>query len=301
MTGKSVFNVIAMLILGVAAIGHTQPQIVVDTFEIDLSPFLLHEDNNEFDIEILNIGNQQLSFSISITYIGDNREDYLSVDPDRGVVDPGGFMFPTLFWNVYGMHHGHNNAEIHIHNNTPEMEDVVIRFHAEWIWPHRVHIASGWSLVSIPVILDDFNNRNQLPHVLGELLENESLIMVKDGQGRFYYPAEDFNNIPFWNFREGYYVRMSREDSFIIVGEPAAPDTPIPLRQGWNMVAYFPEEELEAPDAFTSIEDVLIIAKDGRGRIYYPEADFNNMPPLRRELGYMVRVRQETELIWIVP
>ncbi|MFH0764897.1 MAG: hypothetical protein V2A61_00605, partial [Calditrichota bacterium] len=70
---------------------------------------------------------------------------------------------------------------------------------------------------------------------------------------------------------------------------------------GWNMSAYFPETEVEAPVAFSNIEEVLLMAKDGSGNFYIPERDFNNMPPLSRGQGYQVKVSADVDLIWFVP
>ena len=94
---------------------------------------------------------------------------------------------------------------------------------------------------------------------------------------------------------------MAEADTRVIYGDEVAFDTPIPLRQNWNTIAYFPEDEIEAPEAFENIEEILILAKDGRGRFYYPEIGFNNMRPLRRGQGYKVKVEQDGELIWNVP
>ena len=161
----------------------------------------------------------------------------------------------------------------------------------------RVFMDSGWNMVSLhidPIEPD-------VIRIFTALVERESVLLVKDGFGRFYSPADNFNNIPSWNFREGYLVKMSEEDSLVIAGEEVAPDTPIPLLEGWNMIAYFPEDEIEAPAAFANILDELIIAKDGAGNFYLPAEDFNNMPPLRRGAGYLIKVREEVELVWNVP
>jgi len=91
---------------------------------------------------------------------------------------------------------------------------------------------------------------------------------------------------------------MNTPDSVVIAGDEVAVDTAIPLAEGWNMVAYFPDTEIEAPDAFAKIEDVLIHAKDGEGHFYLPAREFNNIPPLQRGLGYQVKVREAVDLVW---
>ena len=151
--------------------------------------------------------------------------------------------------------------------------------------------------MSAPFVPED----NDVPCMFRELVQRDNLAMVKNGFGRFYRPELEFNNIPFWNFREGNLVKMTEADRLIITGEVVEPDTPIPLQEGWNMTAYFPEEEVEAPVAFKNIADELIIAKDGAGNFYLPAEDFNNIPPLRQGLGYQVKVARNVELTWFVP
>ena len=159
-----------------------------------------------------------------------------------------------------------------------------------------ISLSDGWNLTSSHISPAELDIR----FIFSELVQREALLLVKDGSGRFYAPEFDFNSIPFWNFREGYLVKMAEADNLEIVGEPVSPDTPIPLQQNWNTIAYFPEEEVEAPEAFANIEQVLIIAKDGSGNFYRPEYNFSNMGELRQGRGYMVKVSEAVELIWNV-
>ena len=175
--------------------------------------------------------------------------------------------------------------------------DIGVYFYNQDLIHAVIYLDESWNMASSyvdPVEPD-------IPVIFTALVERESVLLVKDGFGRFYSPADNFNNIPYWNFHEGYLVKMSEEDSLVIAGEEVAPDTPIPLLEGWNMIAYFPEDEIEAPAAFANILDELIIAKDGAGNFYLPAEDFNNMPPLRRGAGYLIKVREEVELVWNVP
>ena len=159
-----------------------------------------------------------------------------------------------------------------------------------------LNLNMGWNLYSSNI--NPVNN--SILDLFSVLVARETLTLVKDFRGRFYTPEHNFNNIPFWDYHQGYLIKMTEDDSLIIEGEIVPTDVPIPLDAGWNMVAYFPEELVEASDAFVNIEEVLLIAKDGEGHFYIP-GEFNNMQPLRRGLGYMVKVTEEIELIWNVP
>ena len=160
----------------------------------------------------------------------------------------------------------------------------------------RLNLPIDWSMISSPVIPDD----RDIEAVFAGIVEHGNLHIANDYLGHFYIP-DQFNNIPPWDVNQGYQVKLFRPDSLLFFGEIVPPDQRIPLRRGWSMAAYFPEEEVEAPDAFRNIEDALIISKDGEGHFYVPEHNFNNIPPLHRGAGYQVKVREETELVWNVP
>ena len=180
----------------------------------------------------------------------------------------------TIVKNAYG--EGVNTVfelEVAEANDDPEFE---------------VALAEGWNLISAPLAPED----NDVPRLFRELVQRDNLTMVKNGFGRFYMPEFEFNNIPFWNFREGYLVKMSGADRLIVSGEFVEFDTPIPLTASWNITAYFPEEEVEVEEAFDNIADELILAKDGEGNFYLPQRNFNNIPPLRQGLGYHVKVER---------
>ncbi len=133
------------------------------------------------------------------------------------------------------------------------------------------------------------------------LNEDEHNIMIfKDELGRFYSPEWGFNNIPFWNLTQGYLVSMVEEMETVWAGMPIPPDADIPIEEGWNMIAYFPDYELSAAapdfDVLAPIIDHVIIAKDYLGRFISTEWNFSNMPPWRESQGYQVNVDEDVVL-----
>ena len=160
-----------------------------------------------------------------------------------------------------------------------------------------MQLREGWNLCSAPMIPED----GDVTVLWRPVVEREHLAILKNQSGRFYVPAIPFSNMPPWDFRQGYQARLLEADSLLVVGEWADEDTAIPLRAGWNMVAYLPEQEVEAPDAFENVNDIMIIAKDVRGRFYVPAIPFSNMGNLSRGQGYQVNMSEESELVWNVP
>jgi len=158
----------------------------------------------------------------------------------------------------------------------------------------QMYINANWTIVSAPVIPEIVH----VPTLWRPVVQRGHLVIIKDALGRFYVAGIGFSNMANWDYRSGYLVKGNAVDSLEIAGEPVAQDAEIPLRIGWNLVAYFPEQPLTAQVAFRNIRDQLAIAKDAVGHFYVPAINFSNMAPLRRGLGYYVRVTEATNLVY---
>jgi polyhydroxybutyrate depolymerase len=67
----------------------------------------------------------------------------------------------------------------------------------------------------------------------------------------------------------------------------------ISLINGWNMIGFSCTENTDAVIAFSSIQENIIIVKDGSGNAYLPDWDFNGIGELERGYGYLIKVSQE--------
>ncbi len=160
-----------------------------------------------------------------------------------------------------------------------------------------ITLARGWNIISHNLFLD---NNPSIPEAFRHVVERNNLFLVEDGLGRFYSPSFRFNNIPDWDPHQGYKVRVFNSDSLIFEGQTNKRSEPIPLVQGWQIVAYLPDFPLSAEEAFTSLvgEGSLIIARDEGGFFYLPEHGFNNMPALVPGRGYQLRLRWQCDLLY---
>jgi hypothetical protein len=174
----------------------------------------------------------------------------------------------------------------------------------------RVTLRAGWNLISTNVVPgQDFWENDSGPDIerMWEQLRFEGghhVVLIKDFTGRFYWPRDDFCNIPYWNHEQAYQVRVDQAIEVVWSGRPIHPQTPISLRRGWNMVAYYPTYMLSAarPDFYvvSSILDHVILAKDGTGRFLYRHGPGEGMPPWREGQGYMIKVDQDVVLTYPV-
>jgi len=160
-----------------------------------------------------------------------------------------------------------------------------------------ITLARGWNIISHNILLD---NNPSIPEAFRLIVDRNNLFLVGDGFGRFYSPSFRFNNIPDWDPHQGYMVRMFNSDSLIFEGQTNKRSEPIPLVQGWQIVAYIPDFPLSAEEAFISLvgEGSLIIARDEGGFFYLPEHGFNNMPALVPGRGYQLRLRWQCDLLY---
>ena len=158
-----------------------------------------------------------------------------------------------------------------------------------------IPMSRGWNMISSPVIPAERDFR-----VMFEQIERRgNLIILKDVFGCFWMPDWDWDwELDPWDFRQAYQVKLAGDDTLTVTGEPVDPGLIIQLRRGWSMIAYFPDEQLDAVTAFANIEELLIIAKDEFGNFYAPEYNFNNMEELRQGRGYCVKVSEAVEFVW---
>ncbi len=156
-----------------------------------------------------------------------------------------------------------------------------------------IPLQRGWNLISAPIIPENAD----IEVIFRDVVERDNLFLCINENGRFYIPQYDFNNIPNWDFHKSYWVKVIEADILIITGERVDPETPIQLRRGWNMVAYFPEQRLHARGAFWNIRRQLMLAKNGRGRFFIYNIQFLELW-LERGQGYQVKVSENVELVW---
>jgi len=159
-----------------------------------------------------------------------------------------------------------------------------------------IPLRGGWSTISSNLLL----NALDIGMVVGDLVEAQNLILLKDGSGNFYSPPNNFNNIPFWNFLEGYQILVGEEDVLLIDGTRTLYTRPIELIEGWQIVSYLPTFQIDAVTAFGSLtdNDNLVIVKDDRGRFYFPQFNFSNMSPCREGRGYHIKLEEDDVLVY---
>ncbi|MFH0765153.1 MAG: T9SS type A sorting domain-containing protein, partial [Calditrichota bacterium] len=227
----------------------------------------------------------------------DTRRDWMQINPDAGVIEAGEEQAFELTLSAVGFPVVLLEGELAFHHDGLGRE-TVLPVTLNVVEPGPVErvldLREGWSMISFNVVPEDDDIRT----IFQPLVDNDALIMLKDGLGRFYRPEFNFLNIPHWEFSEGYQIRMAEPMQLAMRGNVIPNDQAIALVARWQIVAYYPRFHAVAPLAFANIVEVLTIAKDDVGHFYLPAFGFNNMEPLHEGAGYQVNVTQAVDLVW---
>jgi len=231
-----------------------------------------------------------------------SRTEWVNIEPTDGVVEPD------------------ESIEMEVHLSSHDMPNNV-EYLAEFLFTHdgiggqtvipvdftvigeggegratqrTLELSMGWNLVSLNIEPDlvDFIE------IVDPLIQQELLIMAKNGAGRFYRHDFGFNQLEEWEVFESYWMKLEEDAELIVEGDEVPWDTEIPLHHGWNFISYLPRFSVEAPVAFVNIAEVLTIAKDGNGMFYSPQFGFSNMGELGEGIGYMIKVQGDNVLVY---
>jgi len=172
---------------------------------------------------------------------------------------------------------------------------------------HSIQLVQGWNLISLNFVPtpEYFHNRGfgpDLPLMFAQLARqggDHRVVRVVNERGRFYSPAQNYNQIVEWPLTGGLRVLMDEAAELTLTGVEIDPERAIPLNRGWNMVAYLPGEEIDAtaPD-FAVVEpilDHLKIAKGNGGKFLAPPLRFLNMATWRPGQGYQIWVDEAVD------
>jgi len=110
-------------------------------------------------------------------------------------------------------------------------------------------------------------------------------------------PAFGFNSVPYWDYTQGYQVKLNDADDISWSGAAIPADGDIPMGVGWNMIGYCPTYALDASaDEFYVLSPIIervTIAKEGGGKFMIPAFNFSNMDPWSEGFGYQVKLNEE--------
>lgn len=114
---------------------------------------------------------------------------------------------------------------------------------------------------------------------------NDDLMSLWDIDSYFYNgECDQILNCMFYNFDN---------ESCIENTNSGCDGISITINTGWNMIGFSCSDDLDAIEAFYSIQDKIVIAKDIYGNAYLPSFNFNGIGDLERGYGYLLKVTEQ--------
>lgn len=245
----------------------------------------------------INIANAGSDDRIDLWQI-DARLDWMQVEPDQGVIQPDERQQFDLILDSEDLPGAEFEGElVFLHDGLDGETSIPVTLNVvEGPGPaeRTLDLELGWNMVSLNLEPDEV----EIIPLMAPLVDEDLLILMKNDNGRFYNPEFDYNDIPGWDYRKGYLVKVSEDCEMTVGGISVIADEPIPLFEGWQMVSYFPRVEVEVPVALGGLGNILLIAKDDEGHFCLPAWGFNDMEPMREGKGYLVKVSEDINLVY---
>jgi len=156
-----------------------------------------------------------------------------------------------------------------------------------------LHLDKGWNLVSSWIAPDD----SLLANLFAPIADR--LVMLKDGQGNVYWPNLQIEMAEYWNWRRGYWIYLTSPADLLMTGQQVSSwQRDLTLNEGWNLISYLLNSPVAAGQALGSITSDLILAKDGRGKVYWPQLNLNSIGEMQPGSGYALFLTKPVTLQW---
>lgn len=167
------------------------------------------------------------------------------------------------------------------------LSDTVI-LEQQPVLQQSVHFPAGWSLFSSYLNLEDSN----LVDIFAPALNY--VIVIRNSQGYVYWPFFGLNQIGNFTIGEGY--QLNSNSPFWFMFESCAAVVPentvITLPEGWSIMAYLRQNEMDVEVAISSIVADIKLIKDYNGNAFWPYFNLNMIGNFVPGQGYQIKMAQ---------
>jgi len=143
----------------------------------------------------------------------------------------------------------------------------------------------GWNLISWRVAYS-----GDITEFLGDAAENVDVVLGFDGTGQVYDPSlPEFSSLQQVDYHHGYWLRMNTPDTLEICAPRIDSSDYIPIHPGWNLVAYWPEEQRPVLLGLASLIPNVQVAYTYAGGMYHWMANdpfHSNLILMGQNYGY---------------
>ncbi len=164
----------------------------------------------------------------------------------------------------------------------------------------KIPLSKGWNMMSLYVTPDSLG----MLKVLKPLVSSGSLVKAIDEKGGFVQNIPGvgwMNTIGDMANTEGYYIKVSKNDTLKATGRPVDLPFTIPLQTGWNMMGYPVQSEQDAMKVLKTLMDssqlVKVINEAGGFIQNIPGVGWmNTIGNFEPGEGYYVKVNHNTQI-----
>jgi hypothetical protein len=154
---------------------------------------------------------------------------------------------------------------------------------------HDISMNSGWNLISSSVE----PTNPDMEAVFGGI--EDDIVIVKNGDAEIYIPNM-LNAIGNWSNQDAYYVYANTYTTLTNTGFELNPESEdVNLEYGWNLVSYLRNNNMNIEVALQALDNKLLIAKNGSGRIYLPSYNINTIGNMKVGDGYKMFMTQAVD------
>jgi hypothetical protein len=160
-----------------------------------------------------------------------------------------------------------------------------------------INLYSGWNLVSWNV---DFNS--EINAAFASIMGCLDVVHSFELGALVFDPGLDaFSTLTHVDPYHGYWVRVNRDTTLQICGEPILRHEAIGCEPGWNLVSYWPPEALAVENALASIMPHLmqVMGFDIAAQVWMAGMEpFNSLKVMRPKFGYWTKVDSWLPLVY---
>ena len=230
--------------------------------------------------------------------------DWIALTPASGTVAPSSSVSLALSVDTRLIAPGRFDKAIRLTSNDPAAPVVTVPLtiviEGIVIATVDLELEAGLNLRSWNVDTEIDNTVWVLAPVLFELRSARGF----DGEGLLYDPSlqPQFNTLVTMDHLHGYWIDVKNDITMPVTGRRVSPGAQIPLRAGYNLISYLPQEADSLRHALGSIIDKVqvVMGYDGSGLTWDPAVppQLNSLQVLSPTFGYWLRLTEADTLVY---
>ena len=147
----------------------------------------------------------------------------------------------------------------------------------------------GWNDISSWVLPSNVTFENMFAPIANKL------VILKHPTGQ-YYPALHQNTLGWWDSAKGYWMKLSAQASFQIIGFEENNKT-IQLNEGWNLIPVLINCSFTTNELAELLGNNLIVIHDGVGlKVFWPSQNISSLDQLIPGNSYMIKMNAPATL-----